>query len=132
MLMTERTFSARLGCRYLLHAPDDIGPATVLVTALHGFSQNPEEMLAFTGDMVGQHQAIAATEGPYAFFVGGLAAEGAYGWTTSRRPAESIRLHHEMLRHVLEEAGNELAIPVQRRALLGFSHSVSFNYRFVA
>jgi predicted esterase len=55
-----------------------------------------------------------------------------YGWITSRRPAESIRLHHEMVGHVLEEAGRELAIPAQRRVLLGFSQSVSLNYRFAA
>src|ERR1019366_1922643 len=55
-----------------------------------------------------------------------------YGWITSRRRSESIRLHHEMVRHVLEEAGNDLAIPAQRRVLLGFSQSVSLNYRFAA
>ena len=37
-----------------------------------------------------------------------------------------------MVRHVLEEAGRELAIPAQRRVLLGFSQSVSLNYRFAA
>ena len=45
-------------------------------------------------------------------------------------PAESIRLHHEMVRHVLDEAGSELAIPAERRVLLGFSQPVSLNYRF--
>ena len=66
--MTERTFSARLGCRYLLHAPENIGARTVLVAALHGFSQNPEDMLSLTRAMVGPHHAIAAIEGPYGFF----------------------------------------------------------------
>src|ERR1039457_5497950 len=128
--MTERTVSARLGCRYLLHAPDDIGPNTVLVAALHGFGQNPEDMLSLTRDMVSPHQAIAAIEGPYGFFLGMGADKVGYGWITSRRPAESIRLHHEMVLHVLEEAGNELAIPAERRVLLGFSQPVSLNYRF--
>jgi predicted esterase len=130
--MTERTFSARLGCRYLLHVPEDTDARTVLVAALHGFSQNPEDMLALTQQMVGPQQAIAAIEGPYGFFLGVGADKVGYGWITSRRPAESIRLHHEMVRHVLEEAGNELAIPAQRRVLLGFSQSVSLNYRFAA
>src|ERR1035437_6405400 len=35
--MTERTFSARLGCRYLLHVPENTDARTVLVAALHGF-----------------------------------------------------------------------------------------------
>jgi predicted esterase len=130
--MEERTFSARLGCRYLLRVPDNTDSRTVLVVALHGFSQNPEDMLSLTAEMVGPRPAIAAIEGPYGFFLGVGSARVGYGWITSRRPAESIRLHHEMVGHVLDEAGRELAIPAQRRVLLGFSQSVSLNYRFAA
>ena len=126
----ERTFSARLGCRYLLQPPEISGPHTVLVTALHGFSQNPEDMLRLTRHMVGPHHAIAAIEGPYGFFLAAGSDKVGYGWITNRRPAESIRLHHEMVGHVLQEAGNECAIPAGRRVLLGFSQSVSLNYRF--
>jgi predicted esterase len=130
--MEERTFSARLGCRYLLRAPEHTDSRTVLVVALHGFSQNPEDMLSLTAEMVGPRPAIAAIEGPYGFFLGVGVQKVGYGWITSRRPAESIRLHHEMVSHVLEEAGDELAIPAERRVLLGFSQSVSLNYRFAA
>ena len=130
--MTEHTFSARLGCRYVLHAPAGFGPGTVLVAALHGFSQNAEDMLELAGQLVGPRHAIAAIEGPYGFFVGLGSDRVGYGWITSRRPADSIRLHHEMVRHVLDEAGGELAIPPERRVLLGFSQSVSLNYRFAA
>ena len=130
--MEERTFSARLGCRYLLRVPEHTDSRTVLVVALHGFSQNPEDMLSLTAEMVGPRPAIAAIEGPYGFFLGVGVQKVGYGWITSRRPAESIRLHHEMVSHVLEEAGHELAIPAERRVLLGFSQSVSLNYRFAA
>ena len=128
--MTERTFSARLACRYLLHLPEQAGAHTVLVAALHGFAQNPEDMLRLTRHMVGPHHAIAAIQGPYGFFLGVGSDQVGYGWITSRRPAESIRLHHEMVAHVLEDAGGELAIPPERRVLLGFSQAVSLNYRF--
>ena len=130
MTMVDRTFSARLGCRYLLHVPEAIGPRTVLVAALHGFGQNAEDMLRLTGFMVGPLHAVAAIEGPYGFFLGKGTDQVGYGWITNRRAAESIRLHHEMVRHVLDEAGSELAIPPERRVLLGFSQPVSLNYRF--
>src|ERR1035437_1769440 len=126
--MTERTFSARLGCRYLLHVPENSGPRTVLVAALHGFRQNPEDMLSPTRHIVGPHHAAATIEGPYPFFRGRGTERVGYGWIPSRRPAESIRLHHDMVRHVLEEAGSELAIPAERRVLLGFSAAVSVHY----
>jgi len=126
----ERAFSARLGCRYLLDAPPERDARTVLVCALHGFSQNAEDMLEVTRQLVGPRQAIAAIEGPYGFFLSVGSDQVGYGWITSRRPAESIRLHQEMVGHVLEAAGSELAIPVERRVLLGFSQAVSLNYRF--
>jgi predicted esterase len=128
--MTERTYSARLACRYLLDVPEDLDARSALVAALHGFGQNPEDMLSLTRHMVGPHHAVAAIEGPYAFFLGMGTDRVGYGWITSRRPADSIRLHHDMVRHVLEEAGSDLAIPAERRVLLGFSQAVSLNYRF--
>src|ERR1035441_4840181 len=67
---------------------------------------------------------------PYGFFLGVGSDQVGYGWITNRRPAESIRLHHEMVLHVLEEAGGAPAIPAGRRVLLGFSQPVSLNYRF--
>jgi predicted esterase len=128
--MMERTFSARLGCRYLMNVPEKIDERTVLVAALHGFGQNSEDMLRLTRHMVGPRPAIASIEGPNGFFLGTALDKVGYGWITSRRPAESIRLHHEMVHHVLAEAGSELAIPAERRVLLGFSQPVSLNYRF--
>src|SRR5664279_4083976 len=119
--MTEHTFSAQLGCRYLLDAPEPVDARTVLVVALHGFGQTPEDMLRLTRHMVGPHHAIAAIEGPYAFFMGGGSDKVGYGWITNRRPAESIRLHQEMVSHTLEDAGARLALPAERRILLGFS-----------
>jgi predicted esterase len=130
MPMTERTFSARLGCRYLLQAPEETGPRTTLVAALHGFGQDAETMFRLAGRMVGPHHALAAIEGPYGFFRGTATDQVGYGWITNRRAPDSIRLHHEMVRHVLEEAGGELGIPAARRVLLGFSQPVSLNYRF--
>src|SRR3954451_18632313 len=118
MAASERLFSARLGCRYLLQVPEEIGPRTALVAALHGFSSNAEDMLPRPGRMVGPHHAIAAIEGPYGFFRGEGTDQVGYGWITSRRASESIRLHHEMVRHVLEEAGGQLGIPASRRVLL--------------
>jgi predicted esterase len=125
----DRTFSARLDCHYLLHAPER--PDT-LVVALHGFGQTAETMLELTAKMFGPRHAIASLQGPNQFFLGNDTRHVGYGWITNRRPQESIRLHHDMVSHVLNEAGSELGIPAQRRILIGFSQPVSLNYRFAA
>lgn len=125
----ERTFSARLDCRYLLRPGEEGG---ALVVALHGFSSNPEVMLRLTALLVGTRHAIASVEGPNQFYMGMHNREVGYGWATNRKYAESVRLHHDMVMSVLEDGGRELGIPPERRVVLGFSQPVSLNYRFAA
>src|SRR5205807_1005964 len=128
----ERTFSARLDCHYLIRTPGVADSRTPLVVTLHGFGQNPELMLYLTARLFGAEPVIASLQGPYQFFHQTPGREVGYGWITSRHPAESIRLHQEMVSHVLNEAGNQFDIPPGRRVLVGFSQSVGLNYRFVA
>jgi predicted esterase len=128
----DRPFSARLDCHYLLHKPSAIDSHTPLVLALHGFGANPETMLPLTTRLFDRQPVIATMQGPNQFFLGSENREVGYGWITGRRPAESIRLHHEMVLHVAAEAGREFAIPPERRLLVGFSQSVGLNYRFAA
>ena len=128
----HRSFSARLDCHYLLYAPAAVTEKTVLAVALHGFGQTPETMLRLTGIMLGEKHAIAAVQGPNQFYLGQTTNQVGYCWITHRHAESSIRLHHEMLLHVLNEAGGELDIPPQRRMLVGFSQPVGLNYRFAA
>jgi predicted esterase len=126
------TFSARLDCHYLLRQPNHVDPQTLLVVALHGFGQNAQMMLPLTARMFGPNHAIASLEGPNQFFLDSNVSRVGYGWNTNRHAASSIRLHHDMVQHVLNDAGREYGIPPSRRILVGFSQPVSLNYRFVA
>ncbi|HEY7390455.1 MAG TPA: hypothetical protein VH640_18200 [Bryobacteraceae bacterium] len=128
----DRTFPARLDCHYLLLQPPSVGPQTPLIVTLHGFGANPEAMLDLTARLFDSQPVIVALQGPNQFFLGAANREVGYGWLTNRRPSESIRLHHEMVRHVAEETGREFGIPPERSFLCGFSQSVGLNYRFVA
>lgn len=128
----HRTFSARLDCHYLLRLPEIIDTSSLLVVTLHGFGQSPEIMLPLTERMFGARHVIAALQGPNQFFLDRGTSHVGYGWITNRHSAASIRLHHDMVRHVLDEAGGEYGIPRERRILVGFSQSVGLNYRFVA
>ena len=128
----DHSFSARLDCHYLVLAPDTVDERTTLVVALHGFGANPETMLPLTARLFPNPAVIASVQGPNQFFLGSSTRDVGYGWTTSRRPAESIRLHHEMVLHVIAETSQRFDIPPERRFLVGFSQSVALNYRFAA
>lgn len=126
------SFTARLDCRYLLHAPQAVDDHTLLVAALHGFSANPEVMLRLTAGLLGPRHVLAAIEGPNQFYLSQASQEVGYGWATHKHPDSSVRLHHDMLLHVLNETGREYGIPASRRILVGFSQPVGMNYRFAA
>jgi predicted esterase len=128
----ERSFPARLDAHYLLRVPEAVDARTPLLVTLHGFGENPETMLQLTEKMFDQRPVIAALQGPNQFFLGADTSKVGYGWITSRQPADSIRLHRDMVLHVLEEVGREFAIPPERRLLVGFSQAVALNYRFAA
>lgn len=128
----DRSFSARLDCHYLLQAPDGVDTRTPLVVTLHGFGANPESMLKLTARLFDVPVIVAAVQGPYQFFLNAETRDAGYGWITNRRPAESIRLHRDMVLHVLDEVGTEFGIPAGRRLLAGFSQAVALNYRFAA
>jgi predicted esterase len=125
-------FKARLDCHYLLQVPETVDAGTALVLTLHGFGQTPEAMLNLTRKTVGPRHVIASLQGPNQFFLDGKTMQVGYGWNTNRHAASAIRLHHDMLLHVLNETGRELDLPPQRRILAGFSQPVALNYRFVA
>jgi predicted esterase len=126
------SFTARQDCRYLLRAPAILDDRTLLVVTLHGFTSNPEVMLRLTAAMMGPRPVIAAVEGPNQFYLSMGSNEVGYGWATHKHPESSVRLHHDMLLHVLNEAGREYGIPTSRRILVGFSQPVGMNYRFAA
>jgi predicted esterase len=128
----HRAFSARLDCHYIMYGPEAATDDTVLAVALHGFGQTAEAMLRLTGLMLGPKHAVAALQGPNQFYLAPGSNQVGYCWITHRHAESSIRLHHEMLLHVLDEAGRRFGIPPERRLLVGFSQSVGLNYRFAA
>jgi predicted esterase len=129
---SEHTFSARLDCHYLVRMPDLLQERTPLVVALHGFGMNAEIMLKLTERLFDTEPVLVALQGPYPFFLTTSTQQVGYGWITSRHPAESVRLHHDMVSHVLETVGAQAGIPSTRRLLVGFSQAVGLNYRFAA
>jgi len=130
--LEHRTFSLRMDCHYLVHAPSEVTAATLLVTTLHGFGQNPEIMLRLTQSLLGCRHVIASLQAPSQFFLNPKSNDVGYCWATHKHSESSVRVHHEMLLHVFEEGERQWSIPAGRRLLVGFSQPVGMNYRFAA
>src|SRR5260370_6709021 len=131
----QHTFLSHLDCRYFLHVPENLSAKPLVVVALHGYSSNPEAMLRLTTGLVGDRHIIASIEAPNQHYVAdGLPnAQSVAGYNWGIRPhwESSVRLHHEMLRHVLNSLRDRFKVGHERCLLVGFSQPVGLNYRFV-
>jgi predicted esterase len=125
-------FDAALRCRYLLHVPSDPGNSLVVLT-LHGYGSNPEAMLRLTIPLVGAGHVVAAIQAPFQHYLGENrgGAETGYNWGVRNHHEDAIRLHHYMVRRVLEELRHRFAVEARRCLLVGFSQPVGLNYRFI-
>ena len=117
-------------CRYLVR-PGTAPPERSLVfLALHGHAMTPELMLNLTEPLIGAEHTIAALQGTYQIWVNAENTAGskvAFHWATSFEPEHSQRLHQQMILRVLEDC----RVDPSRAVLVGYSQSVSLNYRFV-
>lgn len=123
-----------LEAEYLLDVPEDVDGRTLLILALHGYGQNPEEMLRLAKIGVGEGSIIASLRGPNQFYLGGRPGpnrEVGYNWGTYPNPATSIALHHEILRTISANLCTQYSIPARHVVLMGFSQPVGMNYRYI-
>ena len=134
-MIIEQTTQQRTNLYYDLHIPDgnDQAPRPLLI-ALHGYEGNKESMMALSQKINSRDFIIASVQGPNGFFV---RSEGepnkpkiGFGWMMQYKAEETIRLHHETLRSIIEEIAAKYSIDRSAIFLLAFSQSVSLNYRF--
>ncbi|MCC6586558.1 MAG: hypothetical protein IT168_07555 [Bryobacterales bacterium] len=129
----RRTFQTELECRYLIAEPDDMPGTPILTVALHGYGMKATTMLDLVRPAFGSFGVVASIEAPYQFYMGtpGESQIG-YNWGTAAHWEANVRLHHEMVRRVIDECRQTYGIPATRTVLVGFSQPVSVNYRLVA
>lgn len=131
----ERTLTAQTKIYYDVHVPDAArtSPQPLLI-ALHGYGASKRQMMREAKRVAPENFVIAAVQGAHQHLreprAPGEPLRFGFGWLTNFHPEESVRLHHEAVRGVIEELNGEKLIDAQRVFLLGFSQSVALNYRF--
>jgi len=128
----DRTIAAGIVLYYDLR-PGTTSPAPLLI-ALHGYGGNKRQMMREAQLMAPENFAIASLQGfhqhikePYE--KGGPLRFG-FGWLTNFRSAESVELHHEALRDLIQFLIDEGVADGSRLFIMGFSQSCALNYRF--
>jgi phospholipase/carboxylesterase len=128
----ERELSARIKLHYDLHLPK-ASPAPLLIV-LHGYGANKRQMMREAKQFAPANFAIASLQGFHQHLKeprepGGPLRFG-FGWLTNFHPEDSIAIHHQALRDLINTLIAEGVAEPDRVFLLGFSQSCALNYRF--
>lgn len=110
-----------------------------LLIALHGYKGDKDSMMRVARRIANRKMVVISLQGPYRFFVrhgtNDLTQAEKYrvgfGWGTSYRMEESVELHHQNLRALIDLAVNDCRAARSQVFLLAFSQACSYNYRFV-
>lgn len=125
-------FTQPLTRTYLVDIPAGEGPHPLVITC-HGYSQRPATMMRFT-QLWAKDCVIASLQAPFPHYrttVAPASGRGyGFGWINSSNPHESQDLHCSALERIIDELIEQGIADQKQIILVGFSQSVSLNYRF--
>lgn len=134
-MIEEKATEQRINLYYDLYVPDgEASRPRPMLIALHGYEGNKESMMALAQKINSNDFIIASVQGPNSFFVRPeeepRRARIGFGWMMQYKVEETLRLHHQTLKAIVEETAANHAVDRAAIFLLAFSQSVSLNYRF--
>jgi predicted esterase len=133
----EKVFRASVPRYYELEPPPNYARrrSWPLLIALHGYEGNKDSMMRMAQKIGGGSMVVISLQGLHQFFrrfgrnpkhfrVG-------FGWGTTYKIEDSIRLHHSDLETVMALAVRKYRADPRRVFLLAFSQGCAFNYRYI-
>jgi predicted esterase len=133
---TERRMVVEFPCYYDLHIPESAAPKPLII-ATHGYGGDKTSMMKLMRRILlhGERDyAIAALQGPHQHLVMPTQESPklgiGFGWLSNFKSDESVAIHHQLIRQIIETLGQSGEADVSRVFLVGFSQSVGANFRF--
>jgi len=110
-----------------------------LLIALHGYQGDKDSMMRVAHRISNGKLVVISLQGPNQFFINygtnDLTDPKTYrvgfGWGTSYKMDESVRLHHQNIRALIDLAVRKYHVERREVFLLAFSQACAYNYRFV-
>jgi predicted esterase len=110
-----------------------------LLIALHGYQGDKDSMMKVARRIAAGRMIAISLQGHNQFFLRSgkndlsdtKAYRVAFGWGTSYKMEESVRLHQEAIRRLIRLAARQYGADPRRVFLLAFSQACAYNYRYV-
>jgi predicted esterase len=138
--ITEGSFTSALHRYYDLDFPKAPGRGrSPLLIALHGYQGDKDSMMRLARRVAAERMIVISLQGHNQFFIrhgtNDLTDTKTYrvvfGWGTSYKMEESVRIHHEAIRKLIDVAVGQHRADANRVFLLAFSQACAYNYRYV-
>lgn len=106
-----------------------------LLLALHGYEGDKDSMMRVAKFIAADKMVVISLQGPFQFFrrlvKNPQELQVAFGWGTTYKMQDSIKLHHRDLDTIMAIAKKKYRADPERVFLLGFSQACAANYRYV-
>jgi phospholipase/carboxylesterase len=106
-----------------------------LLVALHGYEGDKDSMMRVAKHVADSNMVVISLQGPYQFFRRLVRnpknLRVVFGWGTTFKMEDSIRLHHRDLETIIALAVRKYHADPRRVFLLAFSQTCAPNYRYV-
>ena len=137
----EAFFSSAIRRYYQVEVPDGAGGRgrRPLLIAMHGYQGDMDSMMRIARRIAAGRMVVISLQGHHQFFphqagVGSRDPKSfkvGFGWGTTYKMEEAIRLHHQAVRALIDLAVREHGADPKRVFLLAFSQACAYNYRYV-
>jgi phospholipase/carboxylesterase len=135
----ERRVVQQFPLYYDLYIPEG-GEPKPLIIALHGYGGDKSSMMRLMRRILRDEgdrdldYIIACPQGPHQHLV--MPTEESrqlgygFGWLSNFKPEESVAMHHQLIREIIETLTADARADAGRVFLLGFSQASGANFRF--
>jgi len=136
----EGFFNSSIRRYYDLEVPDGAARRGrwPLLISLHGYMGDKDSMMRVARRIAAGRMVVISLQGHHQFFhhqAGGSSdpksLRVAFGWGTTYKMEEAIRLHHRAVRRLIRLAVRQHGAHPERVFLLAFSQACAYNYRYV-
>jgi predicted esterase len=130
-MQTDLTLKAEINLYYDLYVPDKPTKPAPLLLAVHGYGAHKRYMMREAQAIAPKGFVIASIQAPYQHFrqtESGFRV--GFGWLTDYKSDESVALHHDFARRVMDRLESDRLIDPRAIYLYGFSQACALNFRF--
>lgn len=130
-LQTDLSVKTEINLYYDLLVPEKAQPEAPLLIAVHGYGAHKRYMMREAQLVAPENFFIASIQAPHQHFRRtGESYKIGFGWLTDHRADESVGLHHEFVKRVVENLVENFSVSAEKVYLFGFSQACALNFRY--